>query len=47
MKNNFYEDEYIPHQKIKKKSKKLKLTDKCSCGSGKKYKDCCYDNLKS
>ena len=44
MKNNFYEEDYIPRQKIKKKSKTIKLTDKCPCGSGKKYKNCCFDN---
>lgn len=43
MKNNFYEEDYIPRQKIKKKSKTIKLTDKCPCGSGKKYKNCCFD----
>ena len=43
MKNNFYEDDYIPRQKIKKKSKTIKLTDKCPCGRGKKYKNCCFD----
>lgn len=47
MKNiDYYEDiDFIPREKFKKnkkEKKKIKLTDKCSCGSGKKYKDCCY-----
>ena len=32
------------HKKQKKKEKKPGRNDPCSCGSGKKYKNCCGKN---
>lgn len=30
-----------------KKSMRIKRNDRCKCGSGKKYKKCCLNNIKT
>lgn len=45
MKKFLYEEDVISFEPIKQKIKKKKPnpSDKCRCGSGKKFKDCCYE----